>query len=319
MQPQSPPAALAAVVTPENDDPFGVFATSTNTPNSRGREQGYSMRSGSASDLSSHRRTSEGVAAGAHSSSDLPSGGKFYQVDVYDDYLGMALYKAGDLMSSILAHHDPALVSAIGLSRPVVAHLTELSPCAEGGIEVGHVLVAVNDQPAHDREAANRLIRSASRPVTLRMYSPPGVPSTRYEGEVWVHYKSKDTEPPSSTKHWKSKYVVVGGIISRPYEINMFKCKGDYDMAVSQVHKRQPVSVKVKQFSLEGATLSATKSQQGWEMLQYPNEMEPRQYVKITMAYPANPVKMSLPSNQKQELRSVLNGVIRGLEMMSRQ
>ena len=275
----------------------------------------------------------EGAAYVAHSSSPpgaLPPGGEHYQVDIPDRLLGLVMYKPTAAAScGILAHHGPVTVQSLGPSRPVVTHLNTNSAARAAGVALGDVVTAINGREVADRVDASNLIRSAPRPVTLQMYRLPGPPPALYQGDVWVHYKNRDPLPPPKVKDWKAKFVVVGGILgggNGSKVINMYRSRAEYDRAVADVHSGRRVSVKVKQFSLEGGarlwfkdgtTDGGMSGGDGMETIKYPAEDASRQYVNILMPKPANNVKLSVPAGQTNQLRSVLDGIRLALYMYS--
>lgn len=111
---------------------------------------------------------------------------------------------------------------------------------------------------------------------------------------------------PKSSSEWKAKYVVVGGIIAKPYMMNMYCSKSDYDTAVIETQARKVVSVKVKQFDLQGAEI-----QDDWQapqMHQYRNKIHPTRYFVIIPS-DGNPIKIGSPYTT--QLRPVFEGVRR--------
>ena len=287
-------------------------------------------------DVSDLNRAAAGNAEGAAyvaSSSNpgvLPPGGEHYQVDIPDRLLGLVMYKPTAAAScGILAHHNAVTIESLGPSRPVVTHLNTNSAAKAAGVALGDVVTAINGQEVADRVDASNLIRSTPRPVTLQMYRLPGAPTTLYQGDVWVHYKNRDPLPPPKVKDWKPKFVVVGGILgggNGSKVINMYRSRAEFDRAVADVHSSRKVSVKVKQFSLEGGarlwfkdgtTDGGMSGSDGMETIKYPAEDESRQYVNILMPKPANNIKLSVPAGQTNQLRSVLDGIRLALYMYS--
>ena len=270
------------------------------------------------------------AASGSSNPGVLPPGGEHFQVDIPDRLLGLVMYKPTAAKScGILAHHNAVTVEALGPSRPVVTHLNTNSAAKAAGVALGDVITAINGREVADRVDASNLIRSAPRPVTLQMYRLPGAPTTLYQGDVWVHYKNRDPLPPPKEKDWKAKFVVVGGILgggNGSKVINMYRSRAEYDQAVADVHSSRKVSVKVKQFSLEGGarlwfkdgtTDGGMSGSDGMETIKYPNEDQSRQYVNILMPKPANNIKLSVPGSQTNQLRSVLDGIRLALYMYS--
>ena len=125
----------------------------------------------------------------------------------------------------------------------------------------------------------------------------------------------------------------------------MYRSRAEYDRAITDVHSGRKVSVKVKQFSLDGGAQLWYKEGQGskerggpnspaasggpggWsppnlgdgmEQLKYPAEASSRQYVQILMPKPANHIKLSVPLNQTEQLRPILDGIRLALYMYTR-
>ncbi len=48
------------------------------------------------------------------------------------------------------------------------------------------------------------------------------------EGSHMVKYDTKTLDAPTSSVEWKAKYVVVGGIIAKPWMLNMYYNKVNY-------------------------------------------------------------------------------------------
>ena len=90
------------------------------------------------------------------------------------------------------------------------------------GVQLGHVVLTVNGHDVTDSEHCGKLIRSMSRPINLRCYVPPDLHLTSSEGNFRVKYDTKDFEVPANAIEWKEKFVVVGGIVAKPWMINMY-------------------------------------------------------------------------------------------------
>merc|ERR1712165_309540 len=126
-------------------------------------------------------------------------------------------------------------------------------------------------------------------------------------------YDTRDTGAPNSAKDWKSKYVVIGGIISQPWMMNMYRSKSEYDIAVIETQARRPVSVKVKQFSLQGARIQ--NDWQGPQMVKYKNKLHPWKYI-VVLPVSRNPIKISSPN--LSQLKPVHEGIRRVLMAQQR-
>merc|ERR1712113_255817 len=132
-------------------------------------------------------------------------------------------------------------------------------------------------------------------------------------GEHMVKYDTRETGAPPSAKDWKSKYVVIGGIISQPWMMNMYRSKSEYDIAVIETQARRPVSVKVKQFSLQGARIQ--NDWQGPQMVKYKNKLHPWKYI-VVLPVSRNPIKISSPN--LGQLKPVHEGIRRVLMAQQR-
>jgi len=196
--------------------------------------------------------------------------------------------------------------------RPVVAFIVEGSSARSAGVELGHVLLKVNGIDVKNPKEASRLIKEGPRPLPLLFY----VPETSVvvaEGEHMVKYNTKETGAPNSAKDWKPKYVVIGGIIAQPWMMNMYRSKSEYDIAVIETQARRPVSVKVKQFSLQGARIQ--NDWQGPQMVKYKNKLHPWKYIVI-LPISRNPIKIASPN--LSQLKPVHEGIRRVLTAQQR-
>lgn len=69
--------------------------------------------------------------------------------------------------------------------------------------------------------------------------------------------------------------------------------QSEYDIAVIETQARRPVSVKVKQFSLQGARIQ--NDWQGPQMVKYKNKIHPWKYI-VVLPVARNPIKISSPN-----------------------
>eukprot|EP00934_Nitzschia_sp_Nitz4_P008647 Nitzschia sp. Nitz4//scaffold107_size73032//240//2564//NITZ4_005749-RA/size73032-processed-gene-0.117-mRNA-1//-1//CDS//3329532560//8637//frame0 len=239
-------------------------------------------------------------------SGDLPPGGEFYDARIFTPTLGVMFFKPQELTDSLFLNTDRELVDGLG-ERPVVAFIVEGSSARSAGVELGHVLLKVNGVDVKNPKEASRLIKEGPRPLPLLFY----VPSTEVvvaEGEHMVKYDTRETTAPNSAKDWKPKYVVIGGIIAQPWMMNMYRSKSEYDIAVIETQARRPVSVKVKQFSLQGARIQ--NDWQGPQMVKYKNKLHPWKYI-VVLPVARNPIKISSPN--LAQLKPVHEGIRRVL------
>jgi hypothetical protein len=91
---------------------------------------------------------------------------------------------------------------------------------------------------------------------------------------------------------------------------NVYFCssQSEYDIAVIETQARRPVSVKVKQFSLQGARIQ--NDWQGPQMVKYKNKLHPWKYI-VVLPVARNPIKVSSPN--LASLKPVHEGIRRVL------
>ena len=93
----------------------------------------------------------------------------------------------------------------------------------------------------------------------------------------------------------------------------MHLSQSEYDIAVIETQARRPVSVKVKQFSLQGARIQ--NDWQGPQMVKYKNKLHPWKYIVI-LPISRNPIKIASPN--LGQLKPVHEGVRRVLNAQQR-
>ena len=130
-------------------------------------------------------------------------------------------YSARNIEETLYRAMPSGVIDALA-HRPVVAYVAEDSAAHNAGVHMGHVVLAVNGHDVKDPEYCAKMIRNAPRPMTLSCYVPPDMELTVNEGMHLVKYDTKDLEAPGSGVEWKRKYVVVGGIVTKPWMMNMF-------------------------------------------------------------------------------------------------
>jgi hypothetical protein len=85
-------------------------------------------------------------------------------------------------------------------------------------------------------------------------------------------------------------------------------CQSEYDIAVIETQARRPVSVKVKQFSLQGARIQ--NDWQGPQIVKYKNKLHPWKFICV-LPVAGNPIKISSPN--LTQLKPVHEGIRRVL------
>ncbi|KAL7547071.1 hypothetical protein ACHAWF_011399 [Thalassiosira exigua] len=340
----APPAAGGGV-----DDPFGIFGSPTpaapapaptQAPPAQQQQQqqqpqapaqdddpwaaaGFnSMVSSDASHHSSEQRPEYDRAPSSTSvdrpddkpltldTNDLPSEGEYYEARINARSLGAMFYTARNLEETLFHKMPKNVVAALG-SRPVVAYVDKNSAAYNSSVLLGHIIIGVNGHEVSDPEYCANMIRNAPRPMNLRCYVPPEMNLTRNEGLHLVKYDTKDMEAPGSAIEWKRKYVVVGGIVTKPWMMNMFYRKKDYDIAVKEAHAGHKISVKVKQFDLRGAriVLKGRDGKPNW--VDYPSERHPWYYITI-LPNKGYPIKISSESlDQLEPVYSAIRRFVR--------
>jgi hypothetical protein len=91
--------------------------------------------------------------------------------------------------------------------------------------------------------------------------------------------------------------------------MNMYRSKSEYDIAVIETQARRPVSVKVKQFSLQAARIQ--NDWQGPQMVKYKNKLHPWKYI-VVLPVSRNPIKIASPN--LSQLKPVHEGIRRVLQ-----
>mmetsp|Transcript_1602 Transcript_1602/g.2925 ORF Transcript_1602/g.2925 Transcript_1602/m.2925 type:complete len:698 (+) Transcript_1602:465-2558(+) len=248
---------------------------------------------------------------GQRKEGELPPGGEWYDARIFTPTLGVMFFKPQELTDSLFLQTDRSLVEALD-DRPVVAFIVEGSSARAAGVELGHVLLKVNGIDVKNPKEASRLIKEGPRPLPLLFYVPDTTVVVA-EGEHMVKYDTRETGAPNSAKDWKPKYVVIGGIIAQPWMMNMYRSKSEYDIAVIETQARRPVSVKVKQFSLQGARIQ--NDWQGPQMVKYKNKLHPWKYI-VVLPVARNPIKISSPN--LSQLKPVHEGIRRVLMAQQR-
>ena len=241
------PPSSAVVPAPSAGDPFGIFgAPSHNAPTqpppvqppadivpvAAPVEEAGSVQGDPWADMGFDTTPAETVptpalttttATAARASGDLPPGGEWYDARIFTPTLGVMFFKPQELTDSLFLQTEKTIVDALE-ERPVVAFIVEGSSARSAGVELGHVLLKVNGIDVKNPKEASRLIKEGPRPLPLLFYVPDTTVIVA-EGEHMVKYDTRDTGAPSSAKDFKSKYVVIGGIIAQPWMMNMYRSK----------------------------------------------------------------------------------------------
>ena len=160
---------------------------------------------------------------------NLPSEGEYYEARINSRSLGTMFYTARNVEDTLFSKMASNVTAALG-SRPIVAYVAENSAAHNAGIHLGHVILSVNGHEITDPEQCANVIRSAPRPMNIRCYVPPDLELTISEGKHMVKYDTKDLHAPSTKMEWKEKYVVIGGIVTKPWMVNMFYKKVSFDL-----------------------------------------------------------------------------------------
>ena len=156
----------------------------------------------------------------------MPPGGTVYGALISTPKVGVIFFKPKELTGSLFRGTAREFVKGLK-ERPVVAFMTEQSSACAAGVKLGDVLLKVNGVDVSSPEEANRLIRAGPRPLPLLFH----VPNTKIgfvEGEFMVKYSKWTSAVPKRSIAWKTKYVVIGGIIAQPGMMQIFNSKVGY-------------------------------------------------------------------------------------------
>merc|ERR1711862_757809 len=166
----------------------------------------------------------------------------------------------------------------------------------------GHIILQVNGENVTDPENCAYIIRNAQRPVNLRCYVPPNLNLTVSKGTHMVKYgvSTKEIFASKGAGDWKKKFVTVGGILAKPWLMNMYYNKREYDIAVKQAHADQKISVKVKQFDLRGAHIILKGRDGRPDWVNYKTERRPWYYFTI-LPNKGYPIKIAAESLEQLE------------------
>jgi PDZ domain len=208
-EPAGPTPAAPAPAASTDDDFWGSF--------------GPSVQAKAAPPAPNEDTAPKPVVPNKKESDSLPPGGEWYDARIFTPTLGVMFFKPQELTDSLFLNTEQSIVEGLG-ERPVVAFIVEGSSARSAGVELGHVLLKVNGQDVHNPKEASRLIKEGPRPLPLLFYIP-NTDVVTAEGEHMVKYDTKETTAPPSPKDWKPKYVVIGGIISQPWMMNMYRSK----------------------------------------------------------------------------------------------
>ena len=220
------PSTALVVSSAVDDDPFGLFGAPTPTSVAPDQDSinllaGTGVPSGGPTGISID--PTEQPSAAPRGEGGLPPGGEFYDAKIFTPTLGVMFFKPQELVDSLFLQTDRDLVTALD-DLPVVAFIVEGSSARSAGVELGHVLLKVNGIDVKNPKEASRLIKEGPRPLPLLFYVPDNTIVVA-EGEHMVKYDTRETCAPASSKDWKPKYVVVGGIIAQSWMLNMYRSK----------------------------------------------------------------------------------------------
>jgi hypothetical protein len=220
------------------DDPFGIFGSPTPVQQ-QPPAQPSDVPSAAAQDpwaaagfnelpqtsLLSVTSDDEGSEAPVElDTNGLPKQGDYYEARINARSLGAMFYTARDLENTLLYHMPTNVIDSMK-SRPIVAYVAENSAAHNSGVHLGHCILSVNGTEVSNPDECADVIRNASRPMNIRGYVMPELEVTLAEGKHMVKYDKKDLGAPPTKMEWKEKYVVVGGIVAKPWVMNMYRSK----------------------------------------------------------------------------------------------
>ena len=152
----------------------------------------------------------------------------WYEAFIYTKSLGVVFFDTSQVISSLFLNMDPQTVTILK-NRPVVSFTVEGSPACHAGIQLGSILIKVNGYPVDNSIHAMQMIKSMKeRPLSLLFYRPE-VKLCITEGVYFTCDNTKDFSVPSSQSKWKMNYVVIGGVISKPWFLSMYYSKVSLD------------------------------------------------------------------------------------------
>ena len=327
------------------DDPFGIFGAptpvaeapapsaepSTSAPVAPAQEDPWAdagfgpQKSNQVTDVASNASSDSEEVPIELDQNSLPKTGEYYECRINAKSLGAMFYTARDLEDSLLYQMPTNVIDAMA-KRPVVAYVAQDSAAANSGVHLGHCVLTVNGQEVTNPEECAAMIRQCARPMTLRCYVMPDLELSPAEGSHMVKYDTRDMDPPTSSVEWKAKYVVVGGIITKPWMMMMYYSKvrtfcfdptlifivqqtrltkfqstsyqllqKDYDVAVKETHMNLKCSKKVKQFDLRGARIVLKGKDGKPNTIRYPSEGRPWYFITI-VPHKGYPIKISSES-----------------------
>jgi hypothetical protein len=219
------------------DDPFGIFGSPTPVPQSTQpaadapptqnldpwTAAGFNDVS-QTSLLSCNTSDEDSEVPIELDTNSLPKQGDYYEARINARSLGAMFYTARDLENTLLYNMPTNVIDAMK-SRPIVAYVAENSAAYNAGVHLGHCILSVNGVEVSNPDECANVIRSADRPMNLRGYVMPELEVQLAEGKHMVKYDKKDMGAPSSQMEWKEKYVVIGGIVAKPWVMNMYRSK----------------------------------------------------------------------------------------------
>merc|ERR1712151_120705 len=240
-------------------------------------------------------------------------GGEYYDLSTYSSKLDVKFYYPQELQDSLYLECPFNFIQSL-FERPVIGYMLGSSPLHEKGVAIGDVLLAVNDVQVYTPEEANRQIKRSRRPLKLLLYAPE-VKLTVSEGYHMVKYDVTTFKPPNASTGWKPKYVVIGGVISeKPYFMSMYRSKDEYDVAVMETVAKKHVSVKVKQFSLIGASLEMNDSGGHIHTVMYDNK---EWYYILILPENTKQKPIKIASNNEFGLKAIYDAVRRVIHQTS--
>lgn len=297
-----------------DSDPFGgMFGGAPTTPVASTQDAGFGIaqshphRMGSIAGFDPRLEHPPNEKVISLDTNGLPSDGEYYEARINARSLGAIFYTSRNIEETLFLKLPNNVIEAFG-QRPIVAYVAEESAAYNAGVHLGHIVMEVNGEAVLNPELCANAIRNAPRPLVLRCFAPPDLELTCSEGYHCVKYDVNNLDAPATSMDWKTKYVLVGGIVTKPWMMSMFYKKSDYDIAVKEAHAGQQISVKVKQFDLRGARV-VLKGMDGMpNRINYSDQGKPWYWISI-VPNKGYPIKIS--SESPEGLEPVYAGVRR--------
>jgi hypothetical protein len=227
--------------------------------------------------------------------------GTTLEVTIYSSLLGIVLLDETDPYVSIL--YGKMVQSTIG--HPIIAFTRQQD--AGNDIRIGDILLSVcsDGEMAIECKQARQsrdVIRGMRRPITLSIYRLDDIEDVVSASNYHkVDYHSSHSVPSKQSSSYKAKYCAVGGIVSTPNVLAMFRSQEEYEIAALEVATGNRPTVKIKQFNLTGARIISNQ-----RLVRFRFDKTPRKVFTLKLA---DGTFIQVMSETSAELKNVLDAV----------